>query len=143
MSDIISRDVALDDFNSIKPTNYEKGSYKHGIAVGISLCTVAIKTQASADPGLDEWCTDCKEYDQEKHSCPRWNRVIRETLNDMPERKTGMWIYCEDMCGVDGYRCDKCGFHVPWDYTHKLIGFIGEYHYCPNCGADMRGEHDE
>lgn len=59
-----------------------------------------------------------------------------------PERKTGTWIYCEDMCGVDGYRCNKCGFHVPWDYTHKLIDFIKDYRYCPNCGADMRGEED-
>ena len=30
----------------------------------------------------DEWCTDCKEYDQERHCCPRWNRVIRQTLKD-------------------------------------------------------------
>lgn len=29
-----------------------------------------------------EWCTDCKEYDHEKHCCPRWNKVIRNTLND-------------------------------------------------------------
>ncbi len=28
----------------------------------------------------DEWCTDCKEYDSEKHSCPRFNRVIKRTL---------------------------------------------------------------
>lgn len=31
----------------------------------------------------DEWCTDCKEYDQTKHCCPRWNRVIRSTLEDI------------------------------------------------------------
>ena len=31
---------------------------------------------------MDEWCTDCKEYDHEKHCCPRWNRVIRQTLKD-------------------------------------------------------------
>lgn len=29
-----------------------------------------------------EWCTDCKEYDHEKHCCPRWTKVIRTTLND-------------------------------------------------------------
>lgn len=32
---------------------------------------------------LDEWCTDCKEYDQEKHCCPRFNRVIRRTVEEM------------------------------------------------------------
>lgn len=31
---------------------------------------------------IDEHCTDCKEYDQENHRCPRWNRVIRTTMND-------------------------------------------------------------
>ena len=29
-----------------------------------------------------EWCTDCKEYDHNKHCCPRWTKVIRTTLND-------------------------------------------------------------
>lgn len=38
---------------------------------------------ASAQPELDEWCDDCKEYDQQNHSCPRFNRVIRETLDDV------------------------------------------------------------
>lgn len=32
---------------------------------------------------LDEWCDTCKEYDQQNHSCPRFNRVIRETLDDV------------------------------------------------------------
>ena len=29
-----------------------------------------------------EWCTDCKEYDQENHRCPRWNNVIRSTIEE-------------------------------------------------------------
>lgn len=37
------------------------------------------------EPKLDEWCTDCKEYDTEKHCCPRFNRVIRNTLKDSVE----------------------------------------------------------
>ena len=28
-----------------------------------------------------EWCTNCKEYDHEKHCCPRWTKVIRNTLD--------------------------------------------------------------
>ena len=31
---------------------------------------------------LDEWCTDCKEYDQERHCCPRFNRVIRTAISE-------------------------------------------------------------
>jgi len=31
----------------------------------------------------NEWCTDCKEYDQDRHCCPRWNRVIRNTVEEI------------------------------------------------------------
>ncbi len=50
-----------------------------------------------------------------------------------PERKTGKWeSYIISMFDGEGCRCSECGFEgVPyWDF-------------CPNCGADMRGEQDE
>lgn len=30
-----------------------------------------------------EWCTDCKEYDPEKHCCHRFAKVIRRTVEEM------------------------------------------------------------
>ena len=30
--------------------------------------------------GTFEWCTDCKEYDQEQHCCHRWTKQIRKTI---------------------------------------------------------------
>ena len=72
--------------------------------------------------------------------------IIGEKLKGLPsvdvvERKRGEWIYGEhDIAMCDGYRCDKCGFFVPWDYEHKFIDFIKDYHFCPSCGADMRKE---
>ena len=69
---------------------------------------------------------------------------IREELEQLTSAdRRGEWIYCEDNDGNDGYRCDKCGYHVPWDYTRKSIHFIEEYNFCPHCGADMRGVDDE
>ena len=47
----------------------------------------------SAQPDLDEWCTDCAEYDHDRHCCPRFNRVIREALNDVT---TFHWTPVED-----------------------------------------------
>ena len=50
-----------------------------------------------------------------------------------PERKPGHWeIYIISMFDGEGCRCSECGFEgAPyWDF-------------CPNCGADMRGEQDE
>lgn len=41
------------------------------------------KNAPTIEPELSETCTDCKEYDQERHCCPRWNRVIRETVKDL------------------------------------------------------------
>lgn len=53
-----------------------------------------------------------------------------------PERKKGKWInegvYGEghSQCSI---RCSNplCNFHY--------IGYIDDYDFCPNCGADMRG----
>lgn len=89
----------------------------------------------SAHPGLDEWCTDCKEYNKEKHCCPRWNRVIRETLKDAQlERPTGYWIEREDSYGDPYYECSKCKeSFVLIDGTPR----DNLYNYCPNCGARM------
>ena len=32
-----------------------------------------------------EWCDTCKEYDQEKHCCHRWSKVIRNTVEELKE----------------------------------------------------------
>ena len=65
---------------------------------------------------------------------------IDEQPTIQPESKKGRWIYCEDSMAdcVDGYRCDQCGFFIPWDYQHKSIDYIKDYNFCPHCGADMR-----
>lgn len=50
----------------------------------------------------------------------------------------GEWIVKEDEnCFATWDYCSICGFST---------GFAGSSHYinfCPNCGADMRGENDE
>lgn len=69
-------------------------------------------------------------------------RAIRDMPSVQPEPHEGKWVYGEDSTAdcVDGYRCSQCGFFVPWDYNHKLIDYINDYAYCPNCGARMKGE---
>ena len=83
----------------------------------------------SAQPDLDEWCTDCKEYDKEKHHCPRFNRVIREALKDtQPEI-----IYCKDCVkhniGVDDtpYKSYVCPLVK---FRGKAQGHEFDYQYC-------------
>lgn len=37
------------------------------------------------EPQTFKWCTDCREYDQEKHCCHRWSKVIRDTVQEMKQ----------------------------------------------------------
>lgn len=61
-----------------------------------------------------------------------------------PERKKGKWIYYArrepqyDKEGIKtyavAYKCSECGF------IHNVIENFGHYKFCPQCGADMKGE---
>ena len=42
-----------------------------------------IAPSAQPEQHPDEWCTDCKEYDQTKHCCPRFNKVIRGVIKEV------------------------------------------------------------
>ena len=37
----------------------------------------------SAEEESFEWCDTCKEYDQEKHCCHRYSKMIRKTIEEM------------------------------------------------------------
>lgn len=79
MDDLISRQAAVETVRKAKDK-----SEAHRLLVQIP----------SAQPDLNEWCTDCKEYDKERNCCPRWNRVIRQTVEDMKAAQPG-WIPCD------------------------------------------------
>ena len=67
-----------------------------------------------------------------------------DVLRTIADRPQGEWIYGEhNVAMCDGYRCNRCDFFVPWDYEHKFIDFINDYHFCPNCGARMKGADDD
>lgn len=79
----------------------------------------------------------------------RYGRQALEALpSAQPERKTGRW-YKPQGYPRDSYRfiCDNCH-----DVAYFVTGNNGKknksdnpkcgYRYCPNCGADMRGNKD-
>lgn len=45
------------------------------------------KVDESVRRSKDEWCTECKEYDNEKHYCPRFRKVIRRTVQEIQEER--------------------------------------------------------
>lgn len=83
MDDLISRQAAID---ALKNQMSDRNDL-YNIPVRRSI--VILEQLPSAQPELNEWCPDCKEYDSKRHYCPRFNRVIREALKDAkPERYT-------------------------------------------------------
>ena len=111
-----------------------------------SLGTDCISRQAA----IDYFVTNVGFHDEDGYpieDTDELRKIWTEYFSGIPsaEPKRGKWIYCEDSMAdcVDGYRCDKCGFFVPWDYKHKGIDFIQDYNFCPNCGADMREVNNE
>lgn len=47
----------------------------------------ALPSVTPQEPTTFQWCHDCKEYDQEKHCCHRWSKVIRDTVEEMKQEQ--------------------------------------------------------
>lgn len=76
--------------------------------------------------------------------CTSVNKSICEALHKV-SRPHGKWIFEE----TDEYKrtyCSVCGASAPFIcisedfYGRRLHGRIRKTKFCPNCGADMRGE---
>ena len=67
-------------------------------------------------------------YDEQYALCDSIEELI-EKLPSAQERKKGEWI-TKSTNGEMFDVCSVCGY-VEWDEPHN---------FCPNCGADMRGE---
>ena len=58
-----------------------------------------------------------------------------EVTKSHQEPKIGHWITTRTWEHDGELYCDRCGF------THDFIdNHTAQYNYCPNCGADMRGD---
>lgn len=63
----------------------------------------------------------------------RWISALLEAWNNIPSADVqpvvhGHWELLH--WAFDSYRCSECSFEQR----------LEEFHYCPNCGADMRGK---
>ena len=104
----------------------------------------------SAEEESFEWCDTCKEYDQEKHCCPRWSKIINQTVEEIRGTTAiGEWVKVHGFATPGGdpvWKCSNCGkgMHV-YGIEHGTYGAdIADHQWvaCPNCGAIMIGERD-
>ena len=71
VEDCISRQAVLDLINA--DWKYE----------GLEIKINNLPSAQPEERALHESCTDCPLYDKDRHSCPRFNRVIPETLREV------------------------------------------------------------
>ena len=68
-----------------------------------------IDKMQSAESESFEWCTDCKEYDQEAHCCHRWSKMIKKTVEEMKIVRCKDCKYAEYIDDVKTLWCTECG----------------------------------
>ena len=82
---------------------------------------------------------DIAEYDKERY---------KEEITILEAENKGEWkmpIQDDGMSDPIYYqvRCSKCGFDLDPQTWHQELHQYGADNFCPNCGADMRGEADD
>ena len=96
----------------------------------------------------ERYCKPCKAEGKDHNGC--WCRAcwVDDMLDEVDCFKPadvatvvhGRWeVSTDDWLGTDVYTCSKCReSYVLVEGTPKE----NLWHYCPNCGADMRGEEE-
>lgn len=121
--DAISREDAINTLKNLDDLNGENVFTKNGLYPWNVL-----KELPSVQPkyNTSEWCHDCSEYDQDKHCCPRYNKVIRNTVEEIRQPKTHWISYWDEEARCYVYKCPECGNKQPFDTKH-----------CWECGARL------
>lgn len=117
-SDLISRQAAIDAVkkNTFRLTFAEEQNCEGHVAWSANAIYSDViegalleLPSAQSEPHYDEWCTDCKEYDHARHCCPRWNRVIRETLKDAQPNTDHIYAELSKVYNVKGLPDEAIG----------------------------------
>lgn len=64
----------------LKSSNTNNSLLNEAIALAINALEEVEKHEETF-----EWCTGCKEYCSNTHSCPRWNKVISRTVEEIKQ----------------------------------------------------------
>lgn len=144
MSDNISRQAALDALGEA-PKVWTDSPEEFAALSQWEMDVTAIKALPSAEPkevycpmasrtcfanGKEvAWCLTCPHIGEEDREL-----VKKAVKGSQP--KTGRWEHDKTL----GWYCPTCGeraLFYPMSFSQRTSD------YCPNCGADMRGEQDD
>ena len=110
--------------------------YEHVVGKAIEI----VKQEAEKHEECYKDCGDCEAYNKEKHHCPKFCKVIKETVKEIEENHNkGKWemtykgkrkdVNTGLMISAYNCKCSVCG----WETGNQGTRF----NYCPNCGAKM------
>ena len=86
--------------------------------------------------GIQYWDVfDCEVLPRAKHWDGHTDKDVTRLMSLQPERKKGRWIVDEEEESSISGSCSACGWQAHL-YEDDVVGM----NFCPNCGADMRGE---
>jgi rubredoxin len=67
---------------------------------------------------------------------PMWGSVAAMFADGIPTADVAPVVHGRWIEDHDYLKCPECGVMVKWDFT---FFDIGNWNYCPNCGAKMDG----
>ena len=122
-----------DDLNDLDRATYDACKGALEILERLDTDSDTISRQAAID-AIDEIEAEVAEgfgFEYEK-----WRKYFCDLPPAQPERIKGHWIEHDD--GLVACECSVC--HEKYNLYEEDVF---ERNYCPNCGAEMRGEQDE
>ena len=134
-NDLISRSALKEELKKLNEMlpNLTDEKDKQSVRFAINILQDLIDNAPTVEPCYQTTsCLDCKNYDKDKHDCPRYCEVIKDALRSVgSERPKGEWIKIEPYpLQMHEFKCSECGYETD-DCTDN---------FCSYCGARMRGE---
>ena len=110
------------------------------MAFSVKECMEIVKQEAEKYEECYKDCGECEAYDKEKYHCPKFCKVIKETVKEIEENHNkGKWemtykgmkkdVNTGLMISAYNCKCSVCG----WETGNQGTRFS----YCPKCGAKM------
>ena len=93
------------------------------MAFSVKECMEIVKEEAEQYEECYKDCGDCEAYNKEKHHCPKFCKVIKETVKEIEENHNG-WIPCSERLPKYGEvvmcSCTNSGITISC-VTHKGV----------------------
>ena len=110
-------------------------AYYDGYDDGCSKAIEIVKQEAEKYEECYKDCGDCEAYNKEKHHCPKFCKVIKETVKEIEENHNGWIPVEEELPETDKY--------ILLSFSNFSIPCVGRYEEDENGGAFYVGDDDE